>query len=667
MAYVRPSTDIVLLKNCILQKSENNETDTISWSRIEDQTNAFNGSIPAGSTVATSPLWSEKRTYLSNTYQNIKAGVLRLSAKMSEVSGCNYMYFTNTNQANFENKRFYCFIDNITAVNLNCVEVSYSIDYIQTFYFDYQEQTCLVERMTTESDAAGTYVLDEGLDLGSEMITKSKTDYYFDFATLKYLVCYGSRSNLPSNRIRFDGAPNTQMATGVFIGTKEGQSSGTPFMARYFAELVTDTTSLLLNGKIPIILVIVTGATLYAVKEPANTAGTSAVIYSNGVTYDFGETTTHMLPDSAGAVSGVQVFGMIYVGDNIVDANGYSDTDLALSDYRRMMNGIINARGVPESFIGTGANPPYYVEKTSVITVPKLGNGSSIDGHYVRNNKLFTYPYASLALCSSEGANTQLRFERFSDGSCQFNAVACGLPAPICNVYPTNYNGVAANMETGVIFSNFPILPLQIDEYKVYQQENRGRDTIGIVSAILSTAGAFATVGVSTVTGNVAGVVSGAGAAINTAGQAYMAIKKTQDAQFIQNSFKGQIGTSDLALAAGRMGYFVIVQTIDKEHAEVIDDYFTRYGYKVCSHIIPKRYDTARTYFNYIKTLECNIKIVNPQHMFQEDEKAIEDIYNNGVRFWKWNSGSVHYKDYTVWNSFNNPPSSNSNSTPSST
>ena len=653
-SYVSPSTDIVLLKNCILQKSENNETDTISWSQIDDQTNAFNGS---GSPVATSPLWSEKRTYPDNTYQNIKAGVLRLSAKMSEVYGCNYMYFTNTNQDNFENKRFYCFIDNITLVNLNCVEVSYSIDPIQTYYFDYEEQTCLVERMTTESDAAGTYVLDEGLDLGSEMITKSKTDYYFD--NLKYLVCYGSRSNLPSNRIRFDGSPNAQMATGVFIGTKAGTSSGTPFMAQYFAELNTVTTSILLNSKIPIVLVIVTGATLYTVKEPANTAGTSAVIYNDGVSFDFGDTTQHYLPSSAQTASGIEVFGMIYVGDNIVDANGYSDTDLALSDYRRMMNGIINARGVPESFIGTGTPPPYYyISANSVISVSKLGGGDSIDGHYVKNNKLFTYPYASLALCSSEGTNTQLRFERFSDGSCQFNAVACGLPAPICNVYPKNYNGVVDNMETGVVFSNFPILPLQIDEYKVYQQENRGRDTIGIVSAILSTAGAFASVGVSAVAGNVAGVVAGAGSAINTAGQAYMAIKKTQDAQFIQNSFKGQIGTSDLALAAGRMGYFVVVQTIDKEHAEVIDDYFTRYGYKVCCHLIPKRYATARPCFNYIKTLECNIKIKDQKHMFQEDEKAIEDIYNNGVRFWKWNSNNVHYKDYTVWNSFNTAPSS---------
>ena len=155
MAYVRPSTNIVLLKNCILQKAENNETDTISWDNKDQQTNTFNGSIPENSTVETSPLWSAKITFQHNTYQNIKAGVLRLSATMASVYGCNYMYFTNAD-SNFENKRYYCFIDDITPVNLNCVEVSYSIDPIQTFYFDCEEQTCLVERMTTESDAAGT-------------------------------------------------------------------------------------------------------------------------------------------------------------------------------------------------------------------------------------------------------------------------------------------------------------------------------------------------------------------------------------------------------------------------------------------------------------------------------------------------------------------------------
>ena len=129
VSYVIPSTNIVLLKNCILQKSENNETDTISWANISEQENTFNGSIPENSTVPASPLWSEKITFTNNTYQNIKAGVLRIAATMANVYGCNYMYFTNAN-ANFENKRYYCFIDNITAVNLNCVEVSYSIDYI---------------------------------------------------------------------------------------------------------------------------------------------------------------------------------------------------------------------------------------------------------------------------------------------------------------------------------------------------------------------------------------------------------------------------------------------------------------------------------------------------------------------------------------------------------
>ena len=53
--------------------------------------------------------------------------------------------------------------------------------------------------------------------------------------------------------------------------------------------------------------------------------------------------------------------------------------------------------------------------------------------------------------------------------------------------------------------------------------------------------------------------------------------------------------------------------------------------------------------------------------MSQEDEKAIEAIYNNGIRFWYGettvnNQVIRYYKDYSVDNPIVTPPSNNNNS-----
>ena len=91
---------------------------------------------------------------------------MRVGWTMSTMQGVNYMYFTNTNPEAFEGKRYYCFVDGLKYINNNCTEVYYSIDYIQTFMFDFTEKTSLVERLTVQSDTIGQYLLDEGLSTG---------------------------------------------------------------------------------------------------------------------------------------------------------------------------------------------------------------------------------------------------------------------------------------------------------------------------------------------------------------------------------------------------------------------------------------------------------------------------------------------------------------------
>lgn len=76
---------------------------------------------------------------------------------------CNYMMFKN---ANFSSKWLYAFITNIEYVSVNCCKVSFELDLMQTWYFDYQLKQSFVVREHVTNDAIGANLVEEGLEVG---------------------------------------------------------------------------------------------------------------------------------------------------------------------------------------------------------------------------------------------------------------------------------------------------------------------------------------------------------------------------------------------------------------------------------------------------------------------------------------------------------------------
>ena len=97
--------------------------------------------------------------------------------------------------------------------------------------------------------------------------------------------------------------------------------------------------------------------------------------------------------------------------------------------------------------------------------------------------------------------------------------------------------------------------------------------------------------------------------------------------------------------------------------AQVIDGYFSMFGYKV--NRLGKPHITARTYYDYIKTIDVNIEGNIPEM----DLDAIRKMFNNGIRFWH---STTYYLDFSVNNSIVSPtptptPSPTPTPTPSPT
>ena len=143
---IAPSTTVTLCAGVPLAKGSE---DTILFSSAGEQ-----ASIISSHHIA---------TFSNITYQRNTRNVVRIGMPMG-VSGANsairanYLIFNNTA---FEGKNIYAFVDSVDYVNNNTVDVTFTIDAMQTFMFDYQLRECFVEREHSVTDDVGDNVVPE--------------------------------------------------------------------------------------------------------------------------------------------------------------------------------------------------------------------------------------------------------------------------------------------------------------------------------------------------------------------------------------------------------------------------------------------------------------------------------------------------------------------------
>ena len=148
--YIQPETNIRILRNEPLDTTYEN---TIHFNGTKEQYNYF--------------VSLEKYNLTRYTYQRVKRGVCRVGIKADNLFDCNYMMFQNTA---YGNKWFYAFITSVEFVNNECAEIAFTIDVMQTWYFDYRVWESFVVREHSASDNIGDNLLDDNLELGEYFI-----------------------------------------------------------------------------------------------------------------------------------------------------------------------------------------------------------------------------------------------------------------------------------------------------------------------------------------------------------------------------------------------------------------------------------------------------------------------------------------------------------------
>lgn len=347
-------------------------------------------------------------------------------------------------------------------------------------------------------------------------------------------------------------------------------------------------------------------------------------------------------------------------------------------------SGFINSTGIDE-VTGESYDYRYFLPGIDVkIERPKYlcGYDSADRNTYIpKNNKLLTYPYVSFEI-NGYGERNELKYENWSTDKPRVFICSKFLPGSCIFVFPENYEGVKYNYDAGVASQPLPILPYTIDKFKnEYNATINSRTAAitsltetsisnGIYSTLSGVAGLGAAVGrtgsetqqfvnltrgakptyditsynmTGSVVGGMAKSAVDGGQGLTGALMSYHQGLREFEAQLrdVENrplAIANQNAAPSLpALNSNSAAPYIVWKSIRKEFAQKIDDFFTRYGYKVSKY---KEVDIhTRPVYNFIKCNQARVEGSIPN----EDLMQIKAILEKGITFWHDTSKILDY------------------------
>lgn len=508
-----------------------------------------------------------------NTYQRSNRGYCRVEIPISKLYDCDYMRFTNPD---FENKLYYAFITAVNYVNNITTEVEYELDYLMTWMGTFTLGQCYVERQHVRNDSIGANICDEGISTGPYV------EEGYEVSTN-----YGATNSL----IRIQYTNPDEVHSAVIGGV--------------FTPLITVD------------------------KETASEAA------------DF-----------------IQ--------------------DLTSQD---LIDNVVNVYMIPKPF-------KYATDSSSEDTNVSISKPyETVAGYVPKNKKLFCYPYKYMEVDNSEGSTKMYKYEYFntlpdstSTGECGFRVLGNTINNVELALVPKYYNGHGwINYTDSLAMTQFPTCAWSNDIYQAYLAQKNAFYTRDIAQTVVqtalgnaggiasdalgnynqdvqsrthserrgykssvqgtlptSTASLGATIGTAIAPGVGTAVGAGVGALVGYGASVAGSALGRVASNMVDNTIQPEAGsrmsgnpTSNILYGLNKKQYTFHKMSITKNYAMMIDNYFTMFGYKIRQILVPNM--NARPHWTYVKTVDC---LVNGR-MPAVDRGIIEQVFNNGVRFWK--------------------------------
>lgn len=323
---------------------------------------------------------------------------------------------------------------------------------------------------------------------------------------------------------------------------------------------------------------------------------------------------------------------------------------------------ITNIYLVPASFIPVTIEDDVCIDLTfalaysggfhqPVMLEDSINKPTTIDGYTPKNKKLLTKEFNYLVISNEVGATENLAYENFKTSNCNF--FLAGVPSSNCNgiLTPQNYGNIDGEPFAydyaiyGVPLGKFPTISINYDYYRLWLDKNMFNITTGALeSGIESIAGALQ-LGVGAYTGNVEGVVSGGVRSTGIFSYAYNMYKEMYNKKKIPPVTISQTSSSEIFVSGNYnyLGFSFYQFCVKKEFAKIIDNFFSKFGYKTLANKVPNI--TGRSNWNYVKTIEAQVDSTSVPEKYIKEYKQ---MLNNGITFWH---NPATFMDYSQTNS----------------
>lgn len=233
-----------------------------------------------------------------------------------------------------------------------------------------------------------------------------------------------------------------------------------------------------------------------------------------------------------------------------------------------------------------------------------------------KNNKCFVYPYNYLFVTNNQGNNNIYKYEDFSSERCVFENQFSLAVGGSGRLVPKDYKGMSLNDDESIALGKYPTCAWSSDAYTNWLSQNSvnlatqttliaGNLALGVATGGASVPASVALSAIAS--GNkdtnldkdtYKSVLNTASMGMSTASQVGNIIGQFHSASLMPNIQGGQ-ATGDIIWASNTNKYIFREMRAKNEYLEIIDNYFSRFGYKI--NTVKNPNITGRTYWNYVE------------------------------------------------------------------
>lgn len=574
--YIAPNSTVYLLTGVPCDKSY---VHTLYFENKNEQYSYFYG--------------KRVKTFTNVSYQRHSKNSIRLECLADDIYNVNYLMFQNTA---YGNKWFYAFINNVEYINNVTTEITYTIDVMQTWYFDYTLGTCFVEREHTLTDVVGENTVPEPVD-GGEPYIQAYTDFMYPRTTSQplfslvvyYIPTQGKYIESTGNDYTFNVGTNENLRGTIYNGIYTGAIS---YAYPMFLGADGVTTLKWVNALFKTLDEI--GATIISVQQvpfqawlnEQTSASPNIKSINQPLSFSVGSGTTEYPRTDIYTPKNKKCYTYPYSYMVITNNKGDERTLLweqsasKSADGRQQIRIQISTAVAPTCEIG--ARPMNYMGKEVNYDEGVLLNDfpmpswseNTFDRWWAVNKYQFMYNTVTDAITT---------LSNFASGVAISKVGATSVANPFAG------QAVATRSMTDSVNAD------------IYNR-SQGVEISATPTSILPV---------------VDNVVE------------YATRKRTP------NKGRGNLSSSGLPVIEGRIGFSMYSMGSKPEYIKMVDEYFSMFGYKICRLKIPNIKAAAkselRPQWNYIKTTTCIIDNLNAP---ADVDEQLQSIYNSGITFW---------------------------------